>query len=256
MAVSIQYDLDGSRFNWTNATVTWERRYLASGIAQADVPTMFGEVFDALPQPSTFAPDPFAGMRLTNRTIEELWKDGAANVLYAKGLIVYTFGDQTNRPVSSIGTPLTVTSFTEETEIDVNRDGTPITVEDSDGFVRGEKVSVSQARARIVYSRKEGDFPRNTIRIYTNAINAGAWNGFGDGTVRMESINVDTTNDGSDYIVVYQFIYKPEGWNAVRVVGTDLQTGKPIASPTGGQIAIVDPYFRTSFAGLNIILPT
>jgi len=259
MSISVTYDLaEGFRFTSGAQQSNWNRPFLATGIAEDTPSNMLVELFAALPTPGDSAPPPW-NLRVMGRTVSKLWKN-SAGAISARGVVRYSWGSPATRTAPSgnddDGTSLTITSFTEDVEITENSDGSPITVEDSDTLVRGETVTVSKSRARIVFTRRELDFPLDRIREYTNAINAGPWEGFADSTVRLESINVDTANDGINYIVAYTFIYKPERWNAIRIVGQDLQTGKPIAHPTGAQVTLVDPYLRRSFSPLRIDLPT
>ena len=83
MPVTIQPDIIGSRFTGSNTNVQWERRYRATGITDASVPVMLDEVWQALPPFGDPAPAPFAGMTLTNKTIDQLtgYEVGTRNVV-------------------------------------------------------------------------------------------------------------------------------------------------------------------------------
>jgi len=257
MPITFTFDLDGSRFTSTNTAVTWERLYRAQGI-DVDTPAeMIEQVMLELPQRGTVAPDPWIGMTLTAKTLDRLIGDPETNLPQAFGALTYSFSTSTatappppddDQDVTSIA----VTSFTEEVEIEKDWDGTRITVEDSDGVVRGETVTVPMARARIAARRKELNYPKSRMDGYVNRLNLGIWNGYAQGTVRLETIDVDTVSGGNNYDVQYVFIQRPEGWNGIEVVGRDLLTGKPIAAPSGAQLASVSPYELISFLPLNI----
>ena len=257
MAVTITYDINESRFAESLTAASWERDYRAVGILDAPVADMIQEVLTALGPYGSVAPAPFLGMFLSNKSIERIIAQPGAATKEAYGTVVYTFStstDTTPPPPNNDQDVLSisVSSFTEEVEIEKNFDGTRITVEDNDGVVRGETVTVPKARARISARRKELDYPKNRIDTFTNAINQFVWNSYPIGTVRCETIDVDSVSGGVNYDVQYIFVYRPEGWNNIEVVGRDLATGRPIANPTGPQIVTVDPYKLEDFGSLNI----
>ena len=266
MAISITYDLRGSQFRWPSSnSASWSRRYHATGIAAGTIAEQFFELMSALPSNGSKAPNPW-NLICIDRTIDELVGEVDAagaplTTAQAFGTVIYQFPTQTANDAPATtndgdGTSYSITSFTEQVEITKNADGSRITVEDSDGKLRGRSIFVPMSRARIAFRRKEKDFPRARIDTFTNAVNTSPWNGYPAGTVRVEDISVDTIDSGQNYLVDYVFIQRQEGWNAIELVGSDVDTGEPIANPSGSQVALYFPYASANFASLEIDLPS
>ena len=224
-----------------------------NGILAGSIPDQFNEVMTTLPALGAKSPDPW-NLLVIDRTIEELWQS-TDSTYKAQGVVVYQFPTQTsNLAPADDGLSVAVSSFTESVEITKNVGGARITVTDSDGVVRGQTITVPMSRARIGMQRKESAYPKARIDTYTNKLNASPWNGYAARTVRCEGISAETITNKTDWLVDYRFIYREEGWNAIEIVGIDIFTGKPIANPTGAQIALVDPYSTADFAALNITI--
>lgn len=257
-------DIDGSRFTTTNTNGTWDRRFRVVGIEATAMEAMFAEVLGVLPQPGDPAGAPYAGLLVGRRVIERIIGEPNQTTRQAEGVVTYavpTSSASVPPPINDNGatTSISVRSFTEqeETATSVNPSTGSverITVQDSDGLTRGVRVVVPKSRARITAVRKEINYPKSRIDTYTNRINLGVWNGYADSTIRVESIAADTVSGGNDWDVEYVFLFRPEGWDAIEVVGDDIATGKPIANPTGAQVTTVSHWERIDFDPLFISL--
>jgi hypothetical protein len=109
----------------------------------------------------------------------------------------------------------------------------------------------------VMASRKETSLPITAIKDYTGKINSDivsiAGNSFAVKTLMMTRVNAVTENDGTSYLVTYEFQFRSDQWK-IDIVGIDPDTGAPwskIESVTDG-IKNVEIYETVAMNGLGL----
>lgn len=158
---------------------------------------------------------------------------------------------------------LTISSALVTTTTEVDRDGNAITV--SYTPTTGERAGITDPQGGSVelqvpqlvarLERRERFAPTTKAATYTGRVNAGNWNGYPPRTWLAMPIEGTTSDGGLSYQVRYEFIHRPETWDA-RVAYIDPVTGKrppDLVADVG--IKSVRVYPEADFGPLGITLP-
>lgn len=261
--MAIDYDIAGpTGYSSQNTGDTWARRYRVHSLPNTGIPQLIQDIYAEVPDNGTVGPSPLTHLVVARATIDEIHCASPTGLIEAYGTIFYSVPnalDNDPPPTGNDGAVISwsIASYTENEETTTDVNGTPIVVEDNDGVSRGRKITISQNRSRYALRRKEVNWPDARKKTYENKVNSLSWNGLAAGTVRCESISADSIDGGAlQWDVSYSFLHKPSGWNQIRLVGDDIETGKPLAAPVGAQEIFIDEYEEVSFAPLNISFPT
>lgn len=119
-----------------------------------------------------------------------------------------------------------------------------------------QPVSWNGQRSLMLYDceRYEEDNPEPRVRPLLSTVNSATWNGRAARTVLFSDFSADTRDEGSTYLCVYSFLYDPDGHDPTLFYLQD--DGRiPLDVLPEGQI-VFEAYPQTSFAPLNIVIPT
>ena len=115
-----------------------------------------------------------------------------------------------------------------------------------------EKVSVQRPQMRVTLTRTEPELPKARIAEYLGSVNGQPWSGFRAKTWLISSI--DVTKEKTEWEVQYSFIYKPNSWRAVVVIGippADIDEHPP-DRVNGNGFGIFDVYPEKDFNLLGL----
>ena len=148
---------------------------------------------------------------------------------------------------------LTISSFIQSQETNEDKNGDPLVVTHTGDPDIVATVSIDTCLTNLQFERMETAAPIG-IQSYVDTLNSAGvtWRGvtFAAKTLKITSINGTPKDDSGNYLVTYNILYNPNGWQATVVYTKDGVVPGDVSGGNG--IATYDMYPTSTFSSLNL----